>query len=154
MSALSDYRIPKTPRQIAVTLHSGETLMGDIFLQQVGRFGSAEEPLDILNAPEAFFPLRTQDGDTVLVARDQVISVHCDRGDDEDSIGLTPRITVDVRLIHGQTFRGSVLLDMPAQNSRLLDFLNRSRQRFVAMNTDEGRLLVNRSMIESVRSLD
>lgn len=154
MSALSDYRIPKMPRQIAVTLHSSETLTGDMFLQQVGRYGTAEEPLDILNATESFFPLRAENGDTVLVAKDQVISVHCGRGDDEDSIGLTPRMTVEVRLIHGQTFKGSVSLDMPEYKSRLLDFLNRSRQRFISMNTGDGQLLVNRSMIESVRSVD
>jgi hypothetical protein len=153
---MSDYRIPKTPRQIAMTLHSSETMTGDIFLQQVGRYGSAEGPIDILNAPELFFPLRAENGDTVLVAKDQVVSVHYNRSDVETALraGVTPRIGVEVRLIHGQTFTGLVFLDMPEQHSRLLDFLNRSRQRFISLDTQDGQLLVNRGMIESVRSLD
>lgn len=154
---MSEYRIPKNRRQIVVTLHSSASIAGDMFVQAFGRYGGgAEGPLDILNAPEPFFPLRAENGETVLVAKDRVVLVTCDRPDVPEHVWAqaTPRVTVEIHLLDGEIVTGSVLLEVPEQHSRLLDFLNRHKQRFFPLETVDGQLLINQSMIESVRSLD
>ena len=154
---MSEYIIPKTRRHIVVTLRSSMTIAGDVFLQSSGRYGDRMEgPLDILNATEAFFPLLPDSGAAVLIAKEQVVAVSLDRADEEDDVRAqgTPRVNIEVRLIDGETFSGAVFLEVPKQYSRLLDFLNRYKHRFLALDTADGQLLLNRSMIESIRSLD
>lgn len=156
-SNVTDYRIPKNRRRIVVKLHSRETLVGDMFLQPYGRWdGGAERPIDILNAAERFFPLNSDTGEIVLVAKDQVVSVACDRvdGEEDPQTAVTRRVALEVRLIHGDTFTGTALLEVPEDHARVLDFLNRWKPRFLPLHTTDGQLLVNRSMIERVRSLD
>jgi hypothetical protein len=155
---VTDYRLEKSRRRIVVKMHSGEMLTGDMFLQPYGRYGGgAERPIDILNAAERFFPLKNREsGEIVLVAKDQVVSVACDRdpGDDDSRTDITRHVALEVRLIHGDTFAGTALLEVPEDHARVLDFLNRWKPRFIPLHTGDGQLLVNRSMIERVRSLD
>lgn len=138
-------------------MHSGETLAGDMFLQPYGRYGGgAERPMDILNAAERFFPLNHENGEIVLVAKDQVVSVACDsvEGEDDPRTEITRQVALEVRLIHGETFTGTALLEVPEDHARVLDFLNRWKPRFLPLQMTGGQLLLNRSMIERVRSLD
>jgi hypothetical protein len=155
---VSDYHIEKNRRQIVVRTRGGETVAGDMFLQAYGRYGGgAERPIDILNAAEHFFPLRVGNGDTVLIAKDQVVSVSCDvSGGDEDDFEeeITRKVAVEIGLINGESVKATVLLEVPDDHPRLLDFLNLRKMRFLSLGTDDGLLHVNRSMIERVRSLD
>lgn len=154
---MSSYRLEKNRRPIVVKMHSGETLAGDMFLQPYGRYGGgAERPLDILNGVDRFFPLNCAHGTIVLVAKDQVVSVACDlvEGEDDPRTEITRQVLLEIRLIHGDTFTGTALLEVPEDHARVLDFLNRWKPLFLPLHTDGGQLLVNRSMIERVRSLD
>lgn len=154
---MTDYRLEKNRRRIVVKMHSGEVLTGDMFLQPYGRYGGgAERPMDILNAAERFFPLNCDNGEIVLVAKDQVVSVAFDpvAGEDDPWTEITRQVALELRLIHGDTFSGTALLEVPEDHARVLDFLNRWKPRFLPLRTADGQLLVNRSMIERVRSLD
>lgn len=154
---MTNYKLEKNRRRIVVNMHSGETLKGDMFLQPYGRYGGgAERPMDILNAAERFFPLNRENGEIVLVAKDQVVSVAFDlaAGEDDPQTNITRQVALEVRLIHGDTFTGTALLEVPEDHARVLDFLNRWKPRFLQLHTPDGQLLVNRSMIERVRSLD
>lgn len=156
-TAVTSYRLEKNRRRIVVKMHSGEIITGDMFLQPYGRYdGGPERPMDILNESERFFPLNRDNGEIVLVAKDQVVSVAHDRVEDEPDTRteITRKVALEVRLIHGDTFIGTVLLEVPEDHARVLDFLNRWKPRFLSLQTDDGQLLLNRSMIERVRSLD
>jgi hypothetical protein len=57
-------------------------------------------------------------------------------------------------LISGETHSGAILLELPVEHSRLLDFLNRDDERFLTLHDSDHSLLINRRVIEHVRQLD
>lgn len=154
---MSDYRIEKIRCPVVVRMHSGETVTGEIFLQPFVRPGGGNErPQDILNGREPFFPLALADGDTLLLAKDQVLEVATERGDDgEEAIeALSRPMVVEIRLTSGDKRAGAIFLDMPTERPRILDFLNREDERFLTLHGTERRFLINRREIEHVRPLD
>jgi hypothetical protein len=115
-----------------------------------------ERPLDILNGEEPFFPLALPDGETVLVAKEQVVevSIAFDAADGFENESLSRPTVIEVQLISGATHAGAIFLQLPLERPRLLDFLNRDAQRFLTLHGTERRLLINRRVIERVRPLD
>lgn len=152
--ANSDYRIEKERVTVTITTESGERLVGDIFVQSYARNRAGrEEAIDVLNADEPYFPLALPDRSTVLVAKRRVRDVELPEG----AAGVTALArpaTVEVILAGGDALFGEVLLEVPIDRPRLLDFLNRFDQRFVTLHTADGLRLLNRHLIERVRPLD
>lgn len=154
---MNEYRIEKSRWPVVVKTHSGETVAGEMFLQAYARpGGGAERPIDILNGDEPFFPLALADGETVLLAKEQVITVATD-----DAVNAVPDTAefarpavIEVRLVSGDTHAGAILLELPSERARLLDFLNRDHQRFFTLYGLDRHLLINRQAIERVRPLD
>jgi hypothetical protein len=142
---------------VTLTLLGGECIVGVMFVQGHARHRSApEDPGDILNEPEAFFPLVTATGETLLIPKARVLEVAGDipsrRSVAPGSGG--PGVTIAVTLIGGTVRTGAVYLDMPGPAPRPLDFLNHFPERFFALHgTDEVRL-INRDLIERVHPLD
>lgn len=154
---MSDYRIEKIRCPVVVRTHSGETITGEIFLQPFVRPGGENErPQDILNGEDPFFPVALADGDTLLIAKEQVLELSTPRGEDDDGdAGALGRpIVIEVRLVSGDKHAGAIFLDMPSDRPRLLDFLNRDDERFLTLHGTERRFLINRQAIEHVRPLD
>jgi hypothetical protein len=155
---MSEYHIEKNRSPVVVRTRSGEIFSGDIFLQLYGRHdGGGERPIDLLNSAEHFFPVRSNTGEIVILAKDQVVSVAWEdpSGTDENPLQtITKRVDVEVGLTDGETISATVLLEVPEDHPRLLDFLNLGKQRFMSLETTGGRLFVNRSMVERVRTMD
>lgn len=154
---MSDYRIEKIRCPVVVRMHSGETVTGEIFLQPFVRPGGGDErPQDILNGRDPFFPLALEDGDTLLLAKDQVLEVAIDHGDDVDDAieALARPMVVEIRLTSGDKRAGAIFLELPSERPRLLDYLNREDERFLTLHGTERRFLINRREIEHVRPLD
>jgi hypothetical protein len=155
---MSEYHIEKSRSPVVVRTRSGEVVSGDIFLQLYGRHdGGAERPIDLLNSAEHFFPICADDGEIVILAKDQVVSVAWQNPSDADENPLQSvmtRVDVEVGLTDGETISATVLLEVPEDHPRLLDFLNLVRNRFMSLETPGGGLLVNRGMVERVRTLE
>ena len=153
----SDYRIEKERIAVAVTTASGETVDGDIFVQTYARHRMGrEEPSDIMNADEPFFPLALRDGGTLLLAKSQVREVVYDGALEDDaanSVGARAA-EIELTLSDGEVRRGAIFLEVSMDRPRVLDFLNRFDLRFLTLHTEEGIRLVNRRLIERVRPLD
>jgi hypothetical protein len=151
----TDFRIDKHRVPVSLIMLGGEELNGNMFVQSVSpnRAGREEIP-DVLNGEEAFFPL-SQEGGTLLVAKDQVREVVV-RGDFATAFVQTAarRVPVELTLTDGAIRTGEVYLEMPEQRPRVLDFLNRYAQRFVVLYAAGGVCLINRSLIEHVRPAD
>jgi hypothetical protein len=151
------FRIVKDRMAVSVTLLGGERVDGEVFVQHPPD-GAArqEEPRDVLNAPEPFFPVRDGRGRVVLLAKDRVAEVTGREviGDDEVRRASARSAMLELTLTNGMTRTGSVLLELPSGRPRLLDFLNREHERFLTLYTAEGARLINRRLIESVRPLD
>jgi hypothetical protein len=154
---MSEYRIEKFRYPVIVTMAGGERIEGDMFVQAYARFRTGpEEPPDILNGDEPFFPLVDGRGDTLLIAKDQVMEVEAVVTEEDDEFrraGLRPEM-IEVTLVGGSALQGAVHVEVAADRPRLLDFLNRFDERFLLLQTTDGVHLVNRRYIARVRPLD
>ena len=155
-----DYRIEKSRLSVVVVTAGGERMAGELFVQPFSRYRlGPEQAPDILNARDPFFPFATDDGETVLVAKDQVREVEVAfppdaAGEEPEDAAGAPRALIEVTLADGSVATGSVYLQAPTDRPRLLDFLNRCESRFITLYAPGGARLVNRRLIERVRPLD
>jgi hypothetical protein len=127
---------------------------GELFIQASAHYpGAMEDAQEILNASEAFFPLRLHSGETLLVAKDNVRTVIVARSDihDESTMGIQTRVEVGLR--DGERLSGSLFIEPIAGASRLLDELNRRQERFFMLFGRESVILINRVLIERVRAI-
>jgi hypothetical protein len=73
---MHEFRIEKDRCAVQVSLVSGESLTGAMFVQHAGEGDPRRESaVDVLNSADRFFPIETGAGETVLVAKDQVVEV-------------------------------------------------------------------------------
>ena len=155
--AVDDYRIQKERLAITLTLVGGEQVRGHIFVQPLAyAHRGREEPIDLFNGPEPFFPLEVEGGEVLLVAKDRVVEVAGINAAEEDEVRLASArmALLQVTLSCGIAHFGSMRLELPSDRPRLLDHLNGGTERFLTLYTDRGVRLVNRAMIERVRPLD
>jgi hypothetical protein len=154
---MSDLRIEKARVPVTVTLMSGARVAGEMFVQPHSRHQPGpEEPRDVLNDPEPYFPLATAWGDTLLIAKEQVRDVESTDVQVTDPMlraGLLAAV-VEVSLVDGTVLCGSMLLEISSGRARLLDSLNTFGERFVALYMTSGARLINRRLIQYVRPLD
>lgn len=154
---MHEFRIEKDRCAVRLSLVSGETITGAMFVQHVGEGDPRRESArDVLNSPERFFPIETADGETLLVAKDRVVEVLAELPTDDDELRRVSARSalLDIVLSGGVVRSGIVLLEMPTGQPRLLDYLNRLSDRFLVLYAPEGTRLVNRALIERVLPRD
>ena len=140
-----------------LSLVSGETLTGAMFVQHAGEGDPRRESaVDVLNSADRFFPIETAGGETVLVAKDQVVEVLADAPTDDDELrrASARSAMLEIVLAGGIVRSGLVLIEMPAGQPRLLDYFNRLSDRFLVLYETSGTRLVNRALIERVLPRD
>jgi hypothetical protein len=151
------YRIEKDRLAITIKLEGGDCIEGFIFVQpSVYRHLGREEPIDLFNAPEPFFPLVRSDGTTLLVAKDRVIEAWPIEPSDDDELRLagTQAARLELILRDGTVRCGTMPLELPSDRPRLLDFLNSHHERFLALHAADAIRLINTHAIKCVRPLD
>ena len=153
LGPVSDYRIEKLRRELAVTLSDGSQLEGEVFLRSVSRTRSRpEEPVDLLNDPEPFFALMRH-GEAVLVAKSQVITAVTTVDEDDALDTGALGVIVEVTLHDGTICDGSIFMESRNDRPRLLDYLNGYRERFLPIVSPGQLLLVNTGSIAHVREV-
>jgi hypothetical protein len=154
---MSELRIDKDRQPVTLTLAGGTRISGEMFVQAHARRRiGKEEPVDVLNDAEPFFPFATDSGETLLIAKDRVMEVVGDVASPELEAVLTGRRLARIELVltGGETHSGIIYLDVAIDRPRLLDFLNHYDQRFIVLHGSDGLRLINRALVESVRPLD
>jgi len=151
------YRIEKSRIPVIVTLAHGEELAGDMFVQGYAALHyGPERPTDILNDQREYFPLALSETETLLISKNSVREVNA-LSSSRDDWRLLPawrQQQLEVRLTGGAICSGTVDLVVPAEDARLIDFLNKTPEQFLTVLTSEGTRLINRRFIVSVRPLD
>lgn len=151
----SDVRVEKKRVAVSITMVGGELLSGSVFAPQIYPPGVQEDPLQLLNEADPFFPLGLATGEVLLIAKRRVLEmVPEETSVDEELPGSAPTALLQVTLAGGVAHVGSMRLEVRASRPRVLDFMNYCTDRFIALRTDEGVRLINREMIERVRPLD
>lgn len=154
---MDDYRIEKQRLAVTVSLASGETVRGHVFVQP-SLYGVHQHagPHALFNDPEPFFPLELEDGGVLLLAKARVVDVSGASELAEHELRRTAarEAMMEITLSTGLSYVGTVMLELPSHRPRLLDLLNDARDRFLTLYTSEGVHFINRALIERVRPLD
>lgn len=153
---MHEYRIEKTRLSLFVRLQSGEAVHGSVFLPQAVFGTPPTTALELLNDAEPFFPLDCEDIGILLIAKDRLVEAWGDAvgNEDEMRIATMRAVAVELWMADGRARTGTMLLEVPMDRPRLLDFLNDHRQRFVRMDTPDGPHIINARLIERARPLD
>jgi hypothetical protein len=150
---MTQYRIEKMRRFVAVTLHGGQRIDGEIFLRPTARYQTRPElPIDLLNDGKPYFPVLSN-GVVLLLAKANVAAVETSNELDDEFAAPVLGLAVEVTLADGKTCRGSVFLETRSDRPRLLDFLNSYNEQFVPLVEANRVFLVNRSSIAHVREV-
>jgi hypothetical protein len=156
---MSEYRVEKVRRRVALVLRNGERIEGEVFLRPVSRHRSRpESPADLLNDDDPFFAL-DRDGEAFLLAKDGVASAETNEDEDDlqdletSALGASLGVPVEVTMRDGTVCTGSIFLESRSDRPRLLDFLNRYQRRFLPVVGATQVTLINTQTIAHVREV-
>ncbi len=150
---MSDYRVEKVRHRVDLTLIHRVSLAGDIFLQAATRHRvGPEEPVDALNAEAPFLPLELDSGDVVIVQKSHIFTLVTMLPERDDTVerGVLG-MHVEFTLSDGSVWSGSIFPEQPADRPRLVDFLNDTTRRFVALFTRDRVVVINREHLSFAR---
>lgn len=150
---MSEFRIEKLRRRVAIDLVGGARLDGDVFLQPSARYRNGPQtPSELFNEPDPFIPVATGDDAFTLVAKAQVLRVQFPADSTDTDEREVEGVAVDVTLADGSFASGTLRLEMRAERPRLLDFLNADdRAPFLTLRSAADVILINRRLIAQVR---
>ncbi len=149
---MHDFKVPTV--QLATELHclDGGVLKGHVYMAALSAVHAGPMlPQEWINSPPVFFPFRQEGGETLLVNKHQVLamSVEAPAPGEEDT--WDPGVPSRRTLVEagGKRFEGSVRIDMPENQQRLVDYLNR-QEAFLCMFDAGNQLLVRKELISRV----
>jgi hypothetical protein len=152
---INDFRIEKSRLPMSLTTIEGESLSGETFVQASARHPhDVESAPEIMNAADAFFPLRISSGETLLVQKDRVREVQLEQVPVEETWSIGVPHNVEITMRGGAVHTGMILIEPMTGRSRVLDYLNRCGDRFLILHTDDGCVLLNRRYIDYVRPVE
>jgi hypothetical protein len=147
------FLVPRLLRAADVICSDGRVLRGRVFLPATAESHSgAMRAEEWMNDPSLFFPfLPDGEGRPVILNKSQVVVVTvaaaADRDDAQEQVGPPlKRVHVECGALR---LEGDVLVDMPANHSRILDLLNRPGA-FLNVREGDRHHLVRKSAITRV----
>jgi hypothetical protein len=148
------YRIPRREVPVRVLLDDGRTLDGTLFTAETGAAGRPEDVLTHLNEPgEDFVPLLCG-ADSFLLNKAGIIWVQLTgsaAAEIEVQAGSGQTIPVRLSLAGGGGLVGTLVVVMPLERSRVVDYLNASG-RFLPLFGEGSVTLVQRRFVVTARS--
>jgi hypothetical protein len=150
------YRIPRREVPVRILLDDGRTLDGTFFTAEPGVGGRPDDVLQHLNdRTEDFVPL-VCGSDSFLLNKAGIIWAQVSGvAAQEIAVEAGPGRKVPVRfsLAGGVSVVGTLAFVMPAERSRVLDYLN-AAGRFLPLFGDGAVTLVQRRFVVTVRSAE
>jgi hypothetical protein len=151
-----EFQVPRLLRHAEVLGSDGRLLRGRVFLPAAAQsHGGAMRAEEWMNEPAAFFPfLPDGEGTPVILNKDRLVVVTVQASADQDETleqVATParRVMIECGAVR---FEGDVVIDMPANHSRVLDLLNRPGA-FLTVRSGDVHHLVRKSRITRVREV-
>jgi hypothetical protein len=144
-------------RQMPVTLwvHPEGRVVGSMFLTfPSSDSDGGERPADVINRDVDFLVFKLEDTEEIrFYNKGSIIRVeYWDGGPEEQSGRPQPcRIT----MMDGALFDGEIRKQLPEEHSRLYDYMNDTRERFLNLHLGAGNVaLINKSYIVSISSIE
>lgn len=161
MEQNAELRLPTIAVPVKLALVGGAAVDAEVFVADSVRGGRAQlldELAAMLDGDAAFVPVR-QAGTVRLLAKRAVAWTSVSRraevdalDDDAPSDVITlydRRYPVEIELVGGQRFAGSLFDSSPADRPRVVDHLNRARH-FIRLWTATDQVLINTQQIVAV----
>jgi len=148
------YRIPRREVPVRVLLDDGRTLDGTLFTAETGAAGRPEDLLTHLNEPGEDFVTLLCGGDSFLLNKSGIIWVRLTGSaamEIADQAESGQRVPVRLSLAGGGSVVGTLMIVMPLERSRVVDYLNASG-RFLPVFGDGAVTLVQRRFVVTVSS--
>jgi len=151
--------VPRTAVAARVLVSRGTASDGEVFVvQRLPQRDGPETVLEMLCRPEAFFAFRPSEGKTLwLVSKAHAVSVSVHGQPSEDDparLSAMRRVGAELRLTEGPKLVGWASVELPPDQTRLLDYLNNSPDAFIRVWTEGATHYVNRAHIVYARPLD
>lgn len=149
--AAKPLRIAKAQRQVSMWVHPEGLVKGAIFVTVGHDNETQEDPRYVLNADKPFLVLyREQPEEVRFYNRSSIVRVEYDGdkpSDDENATVIACRI----HMMDGSLLDGEIIEVLPADHSRLYDYLNQGQERFIRLFTGESQVcMVNKNYIIQV----
>ena len=142
-------KIEKKLREVTLWVHPEGMVIGSVFVRMQSSDSSAEEdPAEVLNAAEQFLVMRREpDGEIRFYNKNSIVRVEYEVEEQRVFPDITP-LECTLRMMDGSHIQGTIWKPLPPDRARLLDYLNRDTERFVKVDTPDGRVhLVNKPYI-------
>jgi hypothetical protein len=149
---MKELRVPTRALAAEALLLDGRTLAGRIFVPaSASRHAGATRPEEWINEAGSFFPFLPDEAEVpvILNKRDVLLLTVPAESDREAAVeegALEQRIVVECG---GRRLEGTILIDMPENHRRVLDYLNRPDP-FLTLRVGERDHLVQKNAISRV----
>jgi hypothetical protein len=146
---MSDFKVPTV--QLATELHwtDGPVLRGHVYMPALSAVHAGPmQPQEWINSPPVFFPFRQDGGETILVNKHQVLAMSVEAPAPGEEDAWEPAVLMKRAVVEagGRRFEGDVTIDMPENQRRLVDYLNRPES-FLCLVSGGSHLLVRKELI-------
>lgn len=148
--AAKPLRIAKAQRQVSMWVHPEGLVKGAIFVTVGHDNETLEDPRYVLNADKPFLVLyREHPEELRFYNRSAIVRVEYDA--DKPSDENTTVIACRINMMDGSVLDGEIIEVLPADYSRLYDYLNQGQERFIRLFTGESQVcMVNKNYIIQV----
>lgn len=151
---MSELRVPTVALTAEVLLTDGQTLVGRIFVPATAlTHAGATRPEEWMNEPADFFPFLPDEAQTPVILNKRRILVmsvpaFADAGDlPEEAASPERRVVIELQ---GRSLTGTIVIDMPQNQSRVLDYLNRP-ERFLTLRDGDRHHFIQKRRITRVQ---
>ncbi len=149
-------KVPKRSKQVKVWVHPAGPVIGTIFLNNQSTIHEGEEePIEVLNHPAPFLVMKCGENEEVrFYSKNSIVRVeHSGKAPSPDGALVT--LPTRLYMMDGSVLNGFIRESLPPEHSRLFDYLNIVKDRFVRVYAHGNEvLLVNKAYIARVSPVE
>lgn len=142
-------KIEKKLKEVTLWIHPEGVVLGQLFVRtQSAESAEEEQPIEVLNGPEPFVVLRREEPNSIcFYNKNSIVRVEYDFEDGSCIPDINP-LECTLRMMDGSHIQGVIRRPLRPDRARLLDYLNLTEERFVKVESPDGRVyLVNKPYI-------
>ena len=139
-------KVPKLKRKVSLWVHPEGQVIGSIFVRQQSPHHAGEESAqEVFNQDVAFIVLEKDNPEQLrFYNRNSIIRVEYSEQLSSDASPLHCQLN----MMDGSIVEGKICEDLPPDQSRLYDYLNKENDRFIKLYTSANEVcLINKSYI-------
>ena len=147
-------RIPKRQMPVTLWVHPEGRVVGSMFLSFPNPVaGGGEQPIDVINIGVDFLVFKLDGTDEIrFYNKSSIVRVeYWDGAASAEENGLPQSCTIT--MMDGALFNGDIVKTVPEEHSRLYDYMNDTRERFLKLSVGSGNIaLINKSYVVFIGS--